>query len=346
VTPKTSSRNSPSTASALHLKVYHPGSRSRDCRLAISYPFESLGSFSRIAVENQLVSASPETSYSLQRQAEAREAADSRLPSVVAAPGSIDNIRHVRMLEMLAVPLAKLSPGRSWLTIGDGHYGSDAIRLGKYGIEVHATSLTDATLQESQKRGWIASYSAQNAEALEFTDNSFDYVLCKEAYHHFPRPPIALYEMLRVARIAVVLIEPHARTVSPLGFLRSLVKRLTGRVVMSEYEPSGNYIYRLRLTEITDQARALDLPAIAYRYYNDFFHPRFFRRPSATNAERILFSIGLGIQNLLSRLYLMPAGGITCAVFKEPPSPELATGLRSLGIKLENLPRNPYIAAP
>lgn len=39
-------------------------------------------------------------------------------------------------------------------------------------------------------------------------DDAFDYVLCKDSYHHMPRPMIALYQMLRVARRAVVLIEP------------------------------------------------------------------------------------------------------------------------------------------
>ncbi len=55
-------------------------------------------------------------------------------------------------------------------------------------------------LGKGSELGFIGEYSAQNAESLSFASNSFDYVFCKDAMHHCPRPVIALYEMLRVAR--------------------------------------------------------------------------------------------------------------------------------------------------
>lgn len=292
-----------------------------------------------------MIKTAADASYAFHERAEAAEAASLQYPTAVTAAASIDNHRHVRMIGMLAGELALAYPASSWLTVGDGHYGSDAIRMSTYGVRVHASSLTAATLAISHERGWISEFSAQNAESLGFPDASFDFVLCKEAYHHLPRPAVALYEMLRVARVAVVLIEPNRRPVTPLGFLRTLVKRATGRAVMAEYEPSGNYIFRLGLPEIVEMSRALDLPAVAWRYYNDFYHPGLFHRPEATAAEWAVFRAGIFAQDMLCRMRLLPFGGVSCAVFKEEPTAEVAAKLRRCGIRLRRLPRNPYLAA-
>jgi len=286
-----------------------------------------------------------EASYAVHERAEAAEAEELRFPTAVTAPASIDNHRHFRMIGMLAGELAAAYPGSSWLTVGDGHYGSDAIRLARYGVRVHASSLTAATLAISHHRGWISEFSVQNAERLDLPDSSFDFVLCKEAYHHLPRPAVALYEMLRVARVAVVLIEPNRRPATPLGFLRTLVKWATGRAVMAEYEPSGNYIFRLSLPEITEMGRALDLPAVGWRYFNDFYHPGFSRGPAANATTWAIFRVGIFVQDILCRLRLMPFGGLTCAVFKTAPEGELEAGLKRRGIRLVWLPRNPYLTA-
>ena len=282
-------------------------------------------------------------SYSLHQVRESAEATEQRYPSAVTAVDSIDNLRHVRMIGMLAGVLAADDPSGTWMTIGDGHFGSDAIRLKAYGVTVHATSLTDSTLSVSRDNGWIDGYSSQNAEDIQLDDEAYDYVLCKESYHHFPRPPIALYEMLRIARKAVVLIEPSRRRWTPLGFLRRLVKRCTGRELMDEYEPSGNYVYRLSLAEIIELARALDLPVVACRFFNDFYHPRLFRDTRAGWRERFLCHLGVGLQDLLCRTGLMPFGGIACALFKtDVPDAEVET-LRRAGITVYQLDRNPYL---
>jgi len=285
-------------------------------------------------------------SYEFHQRAEEAEATEQRLPSVVIAPDSIDNLRHLRMIEMVAGRLAAAYPGSSWLTVGDGHYGSDAIRMAAHGVRVHASSLTAATLSISHQNGWITEYSAQNAERIEFPDASFDFVLCKEAYHHFPRPAIALYEMLRVAKTAVVLIEPNRQSPALLGFMRTAFKRATRRTVMAEYEPSGNYIFRLSVPEIIEIARGLDLPAVAWKFYNDFYHPRFFNKPRSSVFERFGFKAGLVVQDGLCRLGLMSFGGVACAVFKTMPSEKIAAQLRSDGVRVKPLDRNPHFAKP
>ena len=135
---------------------------------------------------------SVEESYRLQAAAED----EMGMPSRYTAPASVDNWRHTRMLES-ALPLIAAHPGSSWITVGDGRYGSDAGFLHGRGVAVTATTLTDERLRVAFERGLIPAYRAENAEKLSYSDDAIDFVLCKEAYHHFPRPPVALYEMLR-----------------------------------------------------------------------------------------------------------------------------------------------------
>ena len=97
-----------------------------------------------------------------------------------------------------------------WLTVGDGRFGSDAMKLIEYGAtNVLCTDLDDYLIKYSAKKKEINNYKKENAENLTFSDNEFDFVLCKESYHHFPRPMLALTEMFRVAKIGVILIEPR-----------------------------------------------------------------------------------------------------------------------------------------
>jgi len=53
------------------------------------------------------------------------------------------------------------------------------------------------------------SYKRQNMEKLSFNSKSYDLVFCKEALHHLPRPVLGLYEMLRVCKQSVIIIEPY-----------------------------------------------------------------------------------------------------------------------------------------
>ena len=93
------------------------------------------------------------------------------------------------------------------MTIGDGRYGTDANAVFRLGAtNVHCTDFSDRLLRAGFERGFIRDNSAQNAESLSFNDGSFDYVLCKEAYDNFPRPLIAIQEIFRVARRAVIMI--------------------------------------------------------------------------------------------------------------------------------------------
>lgn len=100
----------------------------------------------------------------------------------------------------------------SWLTVGDGRYGLDSVRIKDRGFKrVMPSDICEALLMEGKKKGIIDEYAVQNAEQMDYKEGEFDYVFCKEAFHHFSRPYIALYEMLRVADKGIILIEPNDR---------------------------------------------------------------------------------------------------------------------------------------
>ena len=70
--------------------------------------------------------------------------------------------------------------------------------------------LEDTNLLEvASKKGIIDSFSKQNAENLDFENDTFDYVLIKESLHHLPRPWLALYESFRDCKKGVIVIEPN-----------------------------------------------------------------------------------------------------------------------------------------
>lgn len=72
-----------------------------------------------------------------------------------------------------------------------------------------------------------------DAEDMDVPDSSYDLVVVQDGLHHLPRPALGLAEMLRVARVAVILIEPH------YGMI--------GKALGREWEVQGdavNYVFR------------------------------------------------------------------------------------------------------
>lgn len=72
-----------------------------------------------------------------------------------------------------------------------------------------------------------------NAESITFENNSYDLVVVQDGLHHLPRPSLGFTEMLRVAKKAILVIEPYDSFV--------------GKVFGTEWEVVGtstNYVYR------------------------------------------------------------------------------------------------------
>jgi SAM-dependent methyltransferase len=264
------------------------------------------------------------------------------LPSRYSRPESIDNWRHTRMLA-LTKPIVQAFTGCRWMTVGDGRYGSDAAYLHSQGVDVIASSLTDERLRYACELGHIPTFRAENAECISMANDAVDFVLCKEAYHHFPRPPIALYEMLRVARVAVVLIEPLDNP-KFLDGLKSLIKRVIRGDREQQFEPSGNFLYRLNVRELGKLMTAMGEQTIAFKGINDFYHGRLADYvANATNAGALLTRLGIFVQDALSKVGLLGYGLGCVVVFKGQVAGEVAAALRTNGFDMVALPRNPYV---
>jgi SAM-dependent methyltransferase len=263
---------------------------------------------------------------------------------------TVDRWRQERMLSSLD-PILSCHPESCWLTVGDGRWGRDARYILDHGSRALATDISGSLLKEAQKRGYIPECDVQNAEHMSFRDNSFDFVLCKESYHHFPRPAIALYEMLRVVRRAVVLIEPQDEYPGrPLRALKILIKRMTGRPFQTGYdcfESVGNYVYTISKRELTKVALGLDLRHIAFRSLNSFYMPGIeYERVTTYNRSYLTVRLMILIQDVLTALGAVRSGLLVGIVFKEAPEERLAMGLKAKGFKLVELPRNPFTLSP
>jgi ubiquinone/menaquinone biosynthesis C-methylase UbiE len=268
---------------------------------------------------------------------------------------SEDNVgawRHMRMYRLLD-PLLRGFRGATWLTIGDGRFGSDAHYIESRAGRAVATDITDALLAEAQAIGFITEYRQENAEALSFADETFDFVLCKESYHHFPRPMIALYEMLRVARQAVILIEPRDPYIS--SSLREIARRRCANLAKialgrklperHSFESSGNYIYAVSERELEKAALGIGLPAIAFAGLNDYYEAGVeYETATADNPvfRRVANKIHRPDQS--ARLGFRQYGLLVAVLAKQMPAPELSHALRTAGYEIRVLPSNPFIS--
>lgn len=261
--------------------------------------------------------------------------------------GSVNYWRHLRLYNLLTPFLGDDS---NWLTVGDG-WGWDANFLYTAQKRVHASDLSTDTLRDIHARGLIGEFSARNAEKLDFDTNSFDYVLVKEAFHHFPRPHLAVYELLRVARRAVIFIEPQDPLLkSPLLLaVKNTLDRFSPEAINRvwknrfSFETTGNYVYKISDREMEKIAMGIGLPAVAFRGIHDYHldvagsytdppDPAVFRKVKGK----------LRLRNFLSRLGLMPYSQLCCVLFKTPPDPSVHHALLTRGFQLPKLAPNPY----
>lgn len=229
-----------------------------------------------------------------------------------------------------------------WLTVGD-FSGIDAAYIKKKGAYSVASDLSLKTLQEDVlPLGLIDECSIQNVEKISFNDNSFDYVCCKEAYHHFPRPAIGFYEMIRVAKKGVIVIEPNDIGISfpILSFFRNILDRIDTGLLKTiwknqySYEIVGNYVYKISFREFEKMAVGLDLPMIAVKGFNSAMGARW--------KSKYIQYIRRNLNDILCKLTFIPYQHLSIIVFKENPNIDTIKNLKSSNYRIYNLPKNPY----
>ena len=276
---------------------------------------------------------------------------------------SADAWLHLRMFRCID-PVVQEYPESRWMTVGDGRFGKDAHYLEQKGAKVLATDISDKLLAQGRARGFIQEYQVENAEALTFADESFDFVLCKDAFHHFPRPMIALYEMLRVARQGVLLIEPsdHPVLLAPRGILFKAIKALAIRCGMGRrfntpdthiieyndpaYEEGGNFVYGLSEREVEKAAMALNLPHVAFKDLNTFYMKgaEFEKADESSAVFRAMQAQIVRRDRRCGRGLNLAAHDILVAlILKAPMAPTLRSSLTARGYRIRDLPRNPHL---
>lgn len=263
---------------------------------------------------------------------------------------TIDAWRHERMYSQI-LPLLHSYPGSSWLTVGDGRFGKDARFIQNHGSSALATDISDTLLKEAKFKGYIKDYKKENAEALSFADESFDFVFCKESYHHFPRPMVALYEMLRVAKKGVILIEPNdnyvfssIRQCSFLSFKNLIKKIMRRKIIKDNFEIAGNFVYRISEREIEKVALGVNIPAVAFKGMNDnyFENIEFETSASAPHTWRKI-KRHISISNFLCEYKIKAWSILIAIIFKEEPDATCQKRLHDNRFSYIRLPKNPYV---
>ncbi len=265
--------------------------------------------------------------------------------------GNINYWIHKRMFE-LADPLCK-DASKTWLTVGDG-YGIDANYFFEQGLDVTASDISGTFLPLSVQHNLLQKYQIENVEQLSFDNDTFDYVFCKESYHHFPRPYLGVYEMLRVAKHGIVLIEPQdpISKVPLLLALRNMLDRINTsflrRIWKNQYsfEEVGNYVFKLSLREMEKLSNGIGMPAMAVKGINNNFYSPGVHHQKADNSSSVFRKIKrkLFLLDLLSSASIVPEQVLCVIIFKTLPSADLQERLKQGGYKIYQFPENPYLS--
>ena len=264
---------------------------------------------------------------------------------------TVDAWRHQRMYKLLD-PIIDADKDAKWLTVGDGRYGKDGNYIQQKGCDVLVTDISSNLLKEAKDIGYISKYKQENAESLSFQDDEFDYVFCKESYHHFPRPMQALYEMLRVARKGVILIEPNDSFInekmSEVFFrsLKNIIKILLRRKEFRNFfEEEGNYVYSISRREIEKVALGLNYRTVAFKGINDAYLKGVeYEKLVEKGPLQKKIKLKINYLNTLNKLKLMDYVILGVIIFKRKPAKELLQQLVNGGYRIIHLSKNPYIS--
>ncbi|HEX4111956.1 MAG TPA: methyltransferase domain-containing protein [Stellaceae bacterium] len=259
-------------------------------------------------------------------------------------PDGIYAYKEARMFDFIA-PLVTCFGDGEWITVGDN--GGDARALKRAGVgRVTASSISAVYLRRLAGAGQLDQIGVRdlNAEQMDLPDRAVDVLVCKEAYHHFPRAPLAFYEFLRVSRQGFVLIEPVALPRKPLDFVRSLAKMVLRRrgPAYEEFEPVGNFIYRVSLDEIRRMLTALQVPWFAVRFFNNFIMRSLLRASRRDRLAMLALGFGIAVQDVLVWCRLMSPGMAVIFVPTGATGRDCGDRLAQAGFRIVLTAKNPY----
>ena len=192
--------------------------------------------------------------------------------------------------------------------------GGEATYLANRGIgRVTSSDFSPRALEQCRQRDPRLETQCLDAEGLDVPDEAYDLVLVQDGLHHLPRPVLGFTEMLRVARRAVVVIEPHA----------GLSTRLLGR----DWERNGaavNWVFRWDERLLTQSVRSLLLERpvrIEDLRFWDYTPLLYKLAPTVGGLERAS-ALQKGIYRVLNRARPLRALGnaMVAVILKDPPA--------------------------
>ena len=266
-----------------------------------------------------------------------------------------DCVAYKTLLSQLENLRPLLKEKNKWLTIGD-YIGFEAKYLIEQNQQATASDISDVFLEVAHQQNLIGAYTKVNVEDIDFEENHFDYLFCKEAFHHFPRAYLGLYEMIRVAKKGVVLIEPvDVLSKMPLLLLlKNVCDRFNPYLINKiwknrfSWEVVGNYVFKISEREIEKIAMGMGLSCIAFKGINVRLSPI----PAEWgNDKQIPFDRKLhkklmnrmAVWNFICKLRIIPYNMLCAVVFKERPTKELMEELKRDKYRVIELPENPYL---
>ena len=197
-----------------------------------------------------------------------------------------------RLLTGLNVTLTRKS-----VLIASCGTGLDVHYLRKYyDPDFTVSDLSEESVQMTLKLNKNIQGGVEDNENLSFADDSFDYVFIAASLHHLPRPLVGLYELIRVARYGVIVIEPNDSWLTRLA---------THFKLATEVEEAGNYVYRFSAWDIKRISRAL--------FYKCHYARLFATHRVAKN--KLEFTILKGLNSMAN--LMMPALGNYIVFFIE-----------------------------
>jgi ubiquinone/menaquinone biosynthesis C-methylase UbiE len=98
-----------------------------------------------------------------------------------------------------------------------GGVGGEGKVLANIGFRsVTVSDISENALKVCQQRDSRLKTMILNGENLALPDNSYDLVMVQDGLHHLPRPVLGLTEIIRVAKKAAIVIEPHSGVVADI----------------------------------------------------------------------------------------------------------------------------------
>jgi ubiquinone/menaquinone biosynthesis C-methylase UbiE len=155
--------------------------------------------------------------------------------------------RRIKIGVQRAMKISGATPKEWDALVVCGGVGGEGTLLANLGFRsVTVSDISENAVEICKVRDPRLKTSVLNAEAMSLPDKSFDLVLVQDGLHHLPRPMLGYTEMLRVARRAVIVVEPHA----------GLVAKLIG-TTWEKHDDEINYVFRWNQLMLEEPARSV-----------------------------------------------------------------------------------------